>query len=205
MNFPVNLVLNKSRLCWPGKTLASDSAIPASFLPARCALNQINHHNFHRDFKGYWCCGPAGLVWGEKLDPVLHDLLLIRDFCPALVWMTVRNTRQAVGQDLSKSVTQWCLVLWPDYEKHLPCAPHTSPLHFNWYLPYLLLFKSTSCKHTQTYATTVFSVPFKNPLYCKSCWVQSCWRPVNLPLLRQSITEVRIQYFFGGLWSSLLG
>lgn len=84
-----------------------------------------------------------------------------------------------------------CLFLWPDWET----PSLSSPLHFNWHLPYLLLFNSTPCTHSQTYTTTVFSIPFKNPLYCKSCSVQSCWRPVNLPLLRQSITKVRTQYF----------
>lgn len=54
----------------------------------------------------------------------------------------------------------------------------SSPLHFNWHPPYLLLFRSTPCKHTQTYTTAVISAPFKNPLYCKSCSAQSCWRPV---------------------------
>lgn len=75
----------------------------------------------------------------------------------------------------------------------------TSPLHFNWHLPYLLLFKSTLCKHTQSYTTTGVSVPIKNPLYCKSCFVQSCWRPL---LTEYYWSENPI--FFGGLWSSLL-
>lgn len=61
--------------------------------------------------------------------------------------------------------------------------------------PSLPAFIQEHSLHSLTYTTTVFSVPFKNPLYCKSCSVQSCWRPVSLPLLRQSITKMRIQYF----------
>lgn len=142
---------------------------------------------------GDWC------AWGETTDPVWHVLLLNRDFYPVLVRMLGRKTRQAVGQNVStRNVSQQCLLPWSDYENHLPHPPPTSPLHFNRYLPYLLLYKSTPCKHTQIYTTTIFSVTFKDPLYCKCCSVQSWWRPVNLLLLRQSTPKARIQCCFGG-------
>lgn len=38
-------------------------------------------------------------AWGETTDPVWHDLLLHRDFYPALGRRIGRKTRQAVGQD----------------------------------------------------------------------------------------------------------
>lgn len=142
-----------------------------------------------------WC------AWGETTDPVWHHLLLQRDFYAALVRMTGKTTRQAVGQDVStrRSVSPRCLLPGPDYENHLPCPPPTSPLHFSWYLPYLLLYKSTPCKHTQVYTATIFSVPFRDPLYCKGSSVQSWWRPVNLLLQRRSVPKVRIQHFEGAV------
>lgn len=110
----------------------------------------------------------------------------------------LRNTRQAVGQDQSKSVSQLCLVLWPGYEEHLcpPQPPHcilidTFPTCF-----YSKALSANTPNHTPLLG---FQSPLKIPFYCKSCFVQSCWRPL-LTEYYQSENPI----FFGGLWSSLL-
>lgn len=74
----------------------------------------------------------------------------------------------------------------------LPISPHCILIDTFLTCFYSKALPANTLKHTPLLS---FQCPLKNPLYCKSCSVQSCWRPVNLPLLRQSITKVRIQYF----------
>lgn len=101
----------------------------------------------------------------------------------------LRNTRQAVGQDQSKSVSQLRLVLWPGYEEHLcpPQPPHcilidTFPTCF-----YSKALSANTPNHTPLLG---FQSPLKIPFTANPALYK-----VAGGLSWQSITEVRIQYF----------
>lgn len=119
-----------------------------------------------------WCCDPSGMArglacmrWDNRCGLIWAAFEQV--FYPALVSVTGKKMNQTVGQDVSAriNVSQQCLLPWADHENQLLRPLLTSPFYFSQYFPYLPLYGSTPCKHTQNYITIIFSVPFKDFLY----------------------------------------